>query len=460
MLTLRRVTETNMNPANGDRGDAENRHHGSSLIQRLGSHPLREELYEEVHERPSPLLSAPMRASHMVFLSDEGSQEDAFQHVCRLARRYSANLPSPQSTCYYQEFGGFEIRWEKHTEFSSYTFLRRGVSDPPFADNALSVIPEDWLEAIPGPMIAGVHCVISDAPAPDPFGSELADWFEGQTLFGSRIVDDRADVFTTLRMHSDGFGRILIFNKGLSDYQTGRTLQRLLEIETYRIMCLLGLPQARNIGPRAARLDRQLAQIMDEFGGLSDGEEDQRLLNELTSLAAEVEHYRSTTNYRFAATRAYDSLVSRRKDDLREMKFSGMSSIGKFLERRLEPAIRTCQAVEDQLESLSRRIDRATDLLGARVDVGIESQNQQLLVEMNRRGKLQLRMQQTVEGLSVAAISYYSVGLLKFGLNAMAAAGWPVNPEIGVGLSVPVIVLTVWWLIRRVRRRISADRPN
>jgi uncharacterized membrane-anchored protein len=451
------VMETKMNSGADDRGHLGERLPVSSPIQRLESHPLREELYEEVHERPSPMLRAPMRASHMVFLTDEHSQEEAFDHVCRLARRYSANLPNAHSTCYYQDLGGFEIRWEKHTEFSSYTFLRRGITDPPFSENALAVLPVDWLEATPGLMIAAAHCVISDAPAPDPFGPELADWFEGQTLFGSRIVDDRARVFTTLRLHSDGFGRILLFNKELSDYQTGRTLQRLLELETYRIMCLLGLPEARDIGPRAARLDRQLAEIMDEFGGVSDGNEDQRLLNELTSLAAEVEHYRSATNYRFAATRAYDSLVGRRKDDLREIKFSGMSSIGKFLERRLEPAIRTCQAVEDQLESVSRRIDRATDLLGARVDVGIESQNQQLLGEMNRRGKLQLRMQQTVEGLSVAAISYYSVGLLKFGMNAMAAAGWPMNPDIGAGLSVPVVVVTVWWLIRKVRRRLTSD---
>jgi uncharacterized membrane-anchored protein len=408
------VMETKMNSGADDRGHLGERLPVSSPIQRLESHPLREELYEEVHERPSPMLRAPMRASHMVFLTDEHSQEEAFDHVCRLARRYSANLPNAHSTCYYQDLGGFEIRWEKHTEFSSYTFLRRGITDPPFSDNALAVLPVDWLEATPGLMIAAAHCVISDAPAPDPFGPELADWFEGQTLFGSRIVDDRARVFTTLRLHSDGFGRILLFNK-------------------------------------------ELAEIMDEFGGVSDGNEDQRLLNELTSLAAEVEHYRSATNYRFAATRAYDSLVGRRKDDLREIKFSGMSSIGKFLERRLEPAIRTCQAVEDQLESVSRRIDRATDLLGARVDVGIESQNQQLLGEMNRRGKLQLRMQQTVEGLSVAAISYYSVGLLKFGMNAMAAAGWPVNPDIGAGLSVPVVVVTVWWLIRKVRRRLTSD---
>ena len=183
-----------MNSGADDRGHLGERMPVSSPIQRLESHPLREELYEEVHERPSPMLRAPMRASHMVFLTDEHSQEEAFDHVCRLARRYSANLPNAHSTSYYQDLGGFEIRWEKHTEFSSYTFLRRGITDPPFSENALAVLPVDWLEATPGLMIAAAHCVISDAPAPDPFGPELADWFEGQTLFGSRIVNPAADL--------------------------------------------------------------------------------------------------------------------------------------------------------------------------------------------------------------------------------------------------------------------------
>ena len=176
----------------------------------------------------------------------------------------------------------------------------------------------------------------------------------------------------------------------------------------------------------------------------------------MTDLAARVEHYRSATNQRFAATRAYDSLVRRRLDDLREIKFPGMSTIGKFLERRLAPAIRTCQAVEDLLESLSRRIDRATDLLQARVDVAIESQNQQLLAQMNRRGKLQLRLQQTVEGLSVAAISYYTVGLIGYALQALASAGWNVNPTVATGLSVPVVIVGIWWLVRRIRRGLKS----
>ncbi len=433
----------------------------STLINRLETHPLRNLLHEEVHARPPPLVSTPISVSHLVFLADERGLDESFEHVANLARRFSANVPDSQASCYYAQLGGFELRVERHTEFCGYTFIRSEVTNPPFAESALSLVPEDWLEKIPGVFFAGVHVVMETGSLPDTFGPDLAAWFGGQSIVGSHVVDDKAAVWTSFRLHSDGFGRFLVYNLELSDFQAGRTLQRLLDLETYRLLALLALPEAKDIGPRAARLDRELSAIMDQFSGLRSTDEEYRLLGELTNLAATIEQYRASTNYRFAATRAYQSLVTAVLVELREEKFSGMSTMTKFLERRLLPAMRTCQAVENQLESLSRRIDRAIDLLRARVDVTLESQNQKVLAQMNRRSQLQLRLQQTVEGLSVVAISYYTVGLTRYGLEAGQAAGWPYDPTIGTGIAVPIVVIGVWWLVRRIRRGISTkDQPS
>lgn len=433
----------------------------STLINRLEIHPLRNLLHEEVHARPPPLLGTPISVSHLVFLADEPGLDESFEHVAGLARRFSANVPDSQASCYYAQLGGFELRVERHTEFCGYTFIRTGVAEPPFAESALSLVPEDWLEKIPGVFLAGVHVVMQTGSPPETYGPVLAAGFEGQSFVGSRVVDDKAVVWTSFRLHSDGFARFLVYNRGLSDFQTGRTLQRLLDLETYRLLALLALPEAKDIGPRAARLDKKLSAIMDQFSGLSSTEDEYRLLGELTQIAATVEQYRANTNYRFAATRAYQSLVAAILTELREEKFPGMSTMTKFLERRLLPAMRTCQAVENQLESLSRRIDRAIDLLRARVDVTLESQNQKVLAQMNRRSQLQLRLQQTVEGLSVAAISYYMVGLTRYCLEAGQAAGWPVDPKIGTGIAVPVVIVGIWWLVRRIRRGISTeDQPS
>jgi len=432
----------------------------SARTDRLKMHPLRNVLNEEVHARPPPCVNTPVSVSHCVFLADESGLDDSFKHVSILARRFGVKGPDSQASCYYQQLGEIELRVERHTEFCAYTFIRKHVAAPPFGETTLSLVPEDWLEEIPGTLLAGLHVVIQTGSPPDPFGPTLAAWFEDQSIVGSHVVDDKALVWTSFRLHSDGFGRFLVYNLDLSDFQAGRTLQRLLDIETYRLLALFALPEAKGIGPRAARLDKELSAIVDQFSGLHSTEEEHRLLNELTNLAATVEQYRASTNYRFAATRAYNSLVIKGLAELREQKFQGMSTMTKFLERRLLPAMRTCQAVENQLESLSRRIDRAIDLLRARVDVTLESQNQKLLEQMNRRGQLQLRLQQTVEGLSVVAISYYMVGLTKYGLEAGQAAGWPLDPKIGTGVAVPIVVICVWWLVRRIRRGISTQEPT
>src|SRR3546814_1929479 len=123
--------------------------------------------------------------------------------------------------------------------------------------------------------------------------------------------------------------------------------------------------------------------------------------------------------------------------------------------RRLSPAMRTCETMAGRIEGLSRRATRMANLLRTRVDVALERQNVELLDMMNRRSQLQLRLQETVEGLSVAAITYYVVGLVGYAAHALDAAGWPVNKDITVGIAIPVVALAVWWGLRRFRRALQ-----
>jgi uncharacterized membrane-anchored protein len=83
------------------------------------------------------------------------------------------------------------------------------------------------------------------------------------------------------------------------------------------------------------------------------------------------------------------------------------------------------------------------------------AQNQSLLASMDRRAKLQLRLQQTVEGLSIAAIVYYMAGLVGYVANALGhwplLAAWLPSNETLVGLAVLPVVLGVAWGLRRLR---------
>ncbi len=209
---------------------------------------------------------------------------------------------------------------------------------------------------------------------------------------------------------------------------------------------------ARRIAPEVDAMDTQLAAINQQMTSIKGLEDERRLLAQLSTLAARIEQLISDSNFRFSAARAYYDLVMSRLADLREQEVAGLQTFNEFLRRRLTPAFRTCESVSGQLDDLSQRIDRASELLRTRVDLTLEAQNQDLLQSLNQRSKVQLQLQQAVEGLSVAAISYYLVGLVKYMLLSAADMGWIQHAELWVGVSVPVCVFLVWRGVHRLHK--------
>ncbi len=427
------------------------------LIDRLELHPLRESLYDELHSRPFQVIPSPARITHIALQVDEAQKSAQFEHLQRLHQQLGYAVPQQETHCYEQTFGDLRIRWEKHLEFTSYTFidLAPAGSDDPFARPSIASLPSGWLEQLPGTVIAAFHIAIEDARQklePEPLA--VKPWFEEMRLVGSSPQNGDARVWTSFRLHSDGFGRFLVFNKRMSDSQLGRLIQRLMEIETYRLMALLALPDARRISPALGQMDAQLAQItqlLAEQSATDAGAADEgALLAELTAMSARIEAFRAQTTFRFSATRAYADLIRSRLEELREDEVSGHLTLNEFLGRRLLPAVRTCQDVGVRLEDLSRRVDRVSDMMRTRVELAIQQQNRELLGSMDRRSRIQLMMQHTVEGLSVAAISYYLVGLVKYLLEALYGAGVKFDKSLATGAAVPVVLLIVWLATRRI----------
>lgn len=428
----------------------------SSLTLKV--HPWRSALYEELHNRPSPIIHGNCQVAHFTVLLND-NREALHNHVVDLCKRFCVPAPGPESSCLYQDFGGFELRWERHLEFSNFTFICPDVE--PFSPDALNFIPKDWLASIPGELVVAVQMAVVDQL---PEGKDLHHWFEGQRAAGCQVADEKAQVWTAFKLHNDGFGRIVTCNQGLTPYQTGRLVQRLFELETYRLMSLMALPVARELGSELGRIEEGLARLNESISDIDDDDKDERiLLQELSMLAADVERHRSNTNFRFAASVAYHDLVHDRLDQLRETPINGVQSLREFLERRLTPGIKTCNSVRDRLEDLSRRIHRTTSMLRTRVELSIQEQNQTLLSSMNRRSQLQLRLQQTVEGLSVVAIGYYILALLGIGFDGVKAAGIDtVNSDLFKGVALPLVLGAVYFGVHRVKRHITrtSRRPE
>lgn len=422
----------------------------------LEVHPERDSLYEELHSRPSPWVEIPCTISHIALQLTDEARATEHAHLASLCARFRAEPPTADASCFYQTLGDFELRWERHTEFSTYTFIQPITTDALRAPTALSGIPEAWLEAMPGRAITAVHLAFEAAEGP-PDATALDRYFAHHALRGSIVRQGTAYLYSSFRLHDDGFARIALRAADLTALQAGRLVQRVLEIETYRVMALLALPVARRITPEVGGMERELARINEALTRADEGTDQHSLLDELANLSARVERLRSDTTYRFAATNAYFDLVRERNHELHEEKIPGLQPIHVFIKRRLAPGIRTCNAVRDRLEGLSRRISQTSSLLRARVELSIQGQNRELLESMNRRSETQLRLQQAVEGLSVVAITYYLMGLLGYVWEGVVWAGWPWEKKLTFAVAVPLVMLVAWRVIHGVKRRVHSD---
>ncbi|TAH45419.1 MAG: DUF3422 domain-containing protein [Betaproteobacteria bacterium] len=422
-------------------------------------HPLRQALSDEVHARPPVALDTPELITYLAFVHHEGSAEREADHLKALAEQLGLPEPITCSGHLLLETAGFRLKWERHNEFSSYCFFRRIDPTDPSDDYALLHVPAAWRKAIPGQLIAATHIElrsVTEMPAETVLHQQSA---RGQAMVASRIADGAGWVLTDFHLH-DGFSHFLVLDNGFTPRQAGRIAQRLVEIETYRVMALLAFPVAKQVGRLLSRAEDELADLMDGMGQARSAEDDRAVLGRLSRLAAEVERSVAHTTFRFGAANAYYRLVQQRIEDLREQRLPGFSPIGEFMDRRLVPAIDTCMSIARRQDDLSARIARNSQLLRTRVDVEIERQNQELLAQMNRRAKIQLHLQETVEGLSVVAITYYASQLVNYMAKGAKHLIAPVTPEILTAASIPVIAGLVYMGLRRMRKLIGKEEGD
>lgn len=411
------------------------------------SHPQREALTGELHARPAIPLQVPARLSRLAMVSPDREAEEA--HLAALCARHGVVPPAPGASWFMADFGAFRLRFERHTEFTGWNFLASGA-DPerPFDSPAIAALPPEWLAKLPGQAVVAMHLALVDARV-ETCG------FVTESIAGAAVADQAAMVFTDFRLHPDGFTRILLAGEP-NPVQAGRLAQALWEIETYRAMALLALPAARGVASQLASASEQLARISAQLPTLDDLGAERATLEELTEIAGEIERASAATSERFSASAAYHRLVLRRLSELQEVPLHGVPTLSRFLDRRMEPAMATVGATGARISALSVRAARLVDLLRARVAVAQEAQAEKQLATLAATGRAQLRLQQTVEGLSVAGITYYMLTVIGYFIKPLP--WWPrlgTDGEAVIAVLVPIVAGLVWWNLRK--RRLEAE---
>lgn len=427
----------------------------------LQDHPDRYTLTNEIHARPFPAIPAPGQA---IFLAlkprDDAATVDTDAeraHLITLLDRFGADHPRPGATHYSGTVGRYQLKWECHTEFVTYSVFFDRCSARPFDPVEFEVFPEDWLNQAPGLRISSGHIRVEQRAYDDPEIPDLmAEWFQAESLASARILDGTAVVASDFQMDSAGHTRFAIFaNPATGPRRIGRIVQRLTEIEIYKSVSMLGLLKARQLGGEIAQVETRLVGLVN---GLTarEGSADAPL-DLLLGISAGLEAMTAQTDFRFGATGAYEAIVLQRIQVLREERFRGLQTLSEFMTRRYDPAMRTVRSTAQRLQRMTERAGRAGELLRTQVDVARSSQSQDLLASMDRRADLQLRLQKTVEGLSVVAISYYAVSLAGYLVYPLAG---PLGMSKGTLLAViaPVVILLVWLTSRRIRHAIEKSK--
>ena len=430
----------------------------------LADHPLRYALSNELHARPAPVVPVPGTAVFVALkpIEDAAARDRGADraHLLALLDRHGAAHPPPEATHHGCTLGRHGLKWENHTEFTTLTAFTEGLPARAFDPAAFDTFPADWLAGAPGARVTSILLHVAPMPmaadgTPDEaaIAARLGEWFVGESLASASVLDGAAIVASDFRIDPAGHMRMAIFvHPRTGPQRVGRIVQRLCEIETYKSMSMLGLARARSVSAAMSGLDRRLTALVGDMAeGLPRAEE---ALGALMAVSAELERMEVAASFRFGATRAYEALVHSRIQVLREERFQGRQSLSEFMQRRFDPAMRTVKAAESRLATLSERAMRAGRLLSTQVEVARSAQNQALLQSMDRRAALQLRLQHTVEGLSVVAISYYAVGLA-------GNMTLPLAERVGLGraallaLLTPMVIALVWLALRLIRRRLG-----
>lgn len=419
----------------------------------IDNHPQRFALSNELHARPFPTLTAPGTAVFLAIKKATGAmsrgENEDLNFLIALLDRFGAAHPQPGATHYQGMIGKHYLKWEQHTEFVTYLVYREGLSDRAFDPAEFEVFPEDWLAQSPGLRFTSALVRVEPRPRDEIILKKIKDWLVPESVAISSVLDESAVIAGDFRIDSAGHLRFALFAApDAGPPRIGRVVQRLCEIETYKSMSMLGFSRAKAMSSEMGKIEPKLTGLIGEISNVQAED----ALNELLEISARLEGLSAKASFRFGATHAYQAIVEQRISILREERFMSRQTFSEFMMRRYDPAMRTVIATEKRLHALADRAMRAGELLRTKVDVARSAQNQALLASMDKRADLALRLQETVEGLSVVAISYYAVSLAGY-------LFYPATELIGISkglllslLTLPVVA-AVWWMVRKIKAR-------
>lgn len=411
------------------------------MTEALIDHPYRRAIMDEVHARPVEIVDGPARIRRLIFVMppEAGAMTAVFQQFTAFCAAAGVAVPSDRQHSF--DIGARHITWEFHTEFVTVTWRSALTDKTNFPDGiGIDILADSFL----------LGAVRIDVTGDETLPERLLAGFAQASLCLTNIDNGTAQVMTDFVPDADKFIRYEFAGGQLSALRRSILTRRLLEVETYRIMALLGLPLARELSPALRAAEIELGELVESLSDAESLEAVKAALATLHALSVRSGQFSERLGYRFAASHAYGDILRARLAGLRETPTGLGSSLSHGVGNRVDPGLATCSAMEKRLNVLAQKIERATAMLNVRISLDMQVQNSTVLDTIAQTAVSQFRLQRTVEGLSTIAISYYLLGILSYFL-AGPLEELHLPKTLTLSAAVPFVLLGVWLMVRYIR---------
>ena len=422
--------------------------------QTMRDHDLRKQAVGEMHLRRWPELPVPCVIVQWVLIVEDDERVEELAAI--EAKSQPQDLVANPAFRAGDLCDDIKFVWEKHSEGTSLTLFARGVGPDAFLEpetNADLKCALEWAQGLPGQIVRSTRIWVAEDD------EQIEDVLPSLNLVRGELVSCHLGrsmrMWSDFRIKGDGFGRLLVAANGADSAEITRQVQRVQELGNYRNRALLGLPIARECWPK---LDAAEDRLRDLAARIDDqSENDDKLTDTLSKLSLELAGIETSISFRMDATKAYAQLVKDRLVQVDSRHIPGYASLTDFTQRRFFPAMNTCEATTARVRQLALRAAQLASLLRARIETRIENQNAKLLRSMESSTRMQVRLQQLVEGFSVVALSYYLIGLVGYVLNGLPMGQYGLNKDWVLAALVIPVVATIWIGMRVLKRRLFAD---
>lgn len=408
-------------------------------------YPARQQILEEVHARPVEPVPAGARVRRLVFVvsSGTGGVAAALARFCDWCERSGRVRPRDKNARQHGfTSGGRQVAWEFHTEFVTVTWTAA-------ADDADSAPEGIGLESIDGPQLLGAMRI--DLIGGERVPETLLPSFNSQSLCVIGVEGGGGQLATDFVPDAERFTRFEFAAGALPPLRRAILVRRILEIETYRTMALLGLPLARQHGSELGAIEADLTDKVNSLAEATETGRAQAALAALHGLMVRAGRLSEQLSYRFAACQAYGDILQARLGAIGERPTPLGSSLSRYILNRVDPALRTYAAMEKRLDVLFAKIERAVELLNVRIGLDVQIQNKAVLQTIAKTAHSQFQLQRTVEGLSTIAISYYTIGILGYVL-AVPLEMLAIEKTLVLSIAAPFVLIGVWLMVRAIRK--------